>query len=245
VNRGKRGTPRSFYGLLALVAIIGAGALGWMTTRPKAQVRTVDPNLPPAKAEGYLLGSPGAPVQVLEFADFECPACGNFAMISEPDVRQRVIATGAASIRYFDDPLPMHKNTWAASNAAACADDQGKFWEYHDRLFQLQDQWNGDATSRPRGVMKQIAKDLGLNVDQWETCFDNQTHLRRIQANQAEAERRGVNQTPTFVIGSRMIPGALSADAFKAYVDTARAEALARGADSARPTPAGKSVRRQ
>jgi protein-disulfide isomerase len=244
VNRGgKRGgsgkgaTPRGFYTLLLVVAVLGAGGLGWMAKRPKANVRTVDPNLPPAQAEGYLLGRPDAPVQVLEFADFECPACGNFAMISEPDIRRRVIATGLANIRYFDFPLPMHKNTWSASNAAACADDQGKFWEYHDRLFQLQDQWNGEATSRPKGVLKQMARDLGLNVDQWETCFDNQTHLRRIQANEAEAERRGVSETPTFVIGNQMIKGALSADAFKAYVDSARARAVAQASDAAKTTP--------
>ncbi len=226
------GDPKKFYAALAIVAVLGVAILGYVATRPKSNVTTVDPNLPPAKAEGYLYGKPDAPVQVVEFADFECPACGNFATISEPDVRQRVLDAGLANLRFYDFPLPMHKNTWAASNAAACAADQGKFWEMHDRIFLSQDQWNGEATSRPKGVLKDLAKQLGLDVDVWEKCFDARVHQNRIEANKNEAERRGVGQTPTFVIGNKMIPGALSADEFKAYVDSAAA--LLPRADSAK-----------
>ena len=121
----------------------------------------------------------------------------------------------------------MHRNTWAASNAAACANEQGKFWEMHDQLFMGQDKWNGEATSRPKGVMQDYAKAIGLDVDKWETCFDQQKFLRNIQANKAEAERRLVGSTPTFIIGSKMIAGSISYDKFKAYVDTALAEAKA------------------
>jgi protein-disulfide isomerase len=136
-----------------------------------------------------------------------------------------LIEPGLISYRFFDYPLPMHKNTWQASNAAACAAEQGKFWEYHDRLFDTQDKWNGEATSRPKGQFKDFARTLGLNVDQWEGCFDARKYQRRIEANKLEAERRNVGQTPTFVIGNRMAPGAIAWDHFKALVDTALAAA--------------------
>jgi protein-disulfide isomerase len=176
-------------------------------------------------------------VQVLEFADFECPACGQFYVLTEPDVRQRLIETGEISYRFFDYPLPGHKNTWPASHAAACANEQGKFWQMHDLIFQGQDQWNGEATSRPKGVFKGYAETIGLDVGKWEQCFDDQKFLRNIQSHRAEAERRMVGSTPTFIIGSRMVPGSISFDKFKAYVDSAKAElppaAAAPAADTA------------
>jgi protein-disulfide isomerase len=224
-----RPAPRAnarFLTALGLLAVVGVIVVVYVMNQPKAApvVTAVDPStLGPA--QGYLLGKPDAPVQVLEFADFECPACGNFAVVTEPDVRKRIIETGLASYRYFDFPLPMHKNTWFASEAAACANDQGKFWEMHDMLFQGQTDWNGEATSNPGSVLEGYAKQLGLDVAKWKTCYESQAHLRDIQANRAEAERRKVEQTPTFVIGNKQIPGALSYDQFKALVDSAAAPA--------------------
>jgi protein-disulfide isomerase len=212
-----------FLTALGLLAAVGVIAIVYVMNQPKAPpvVTTVADPTSLGPAQGYLLGKPDAPVQILEFADFECPACGNFAVVTEPDVRKRIIETGLASYRYFDFPLPMHKNTWYASEAAACANDQGKFWEMHDRLFQGQDQWNTEATSNPTGVFEGYAKDLRLDVAKWRSCYDTQAHLRDIQANKAEGERRKVNQTPTFVIGDKEIPGVIPYDALKALVDSA------------------------
>jgi protein-disulfide isomerase len=226
VTSAKRGGPgRGFWLALGLAAILGLGALGYLTTRPKVTATTIDPNLPALKAEGYVLGSANAPLEVIEFADFECPACGNFAVITEPDVRNRIVNAGLASYRFFDFPLPMHKNTMAASNAAACAADQGKFWEMHDMLFRNQPEWNTEATDNPKKIFLGYVKSMGLNTDTWETCFDAQAHQSRILANQAEGNRRKVQSTPTFVIGTRVIPGAMNYDVFKAYVDSAAKEA--------------------
>jgi protein-disulfide isomerase len=219
----RRSTNARFLTALALLAAVGAIAIVYVMNQPKAPpvVTTVaDPaSLGPAK--GYLLGKPDAPVQILEFADFECPACGNFAVVTEPDVRKRIIEAGLASYHYYDFPLPMHKNTWYASEAAACANDQGRFWEMHDRLFQGQDQWNTQATSNPTSVLEGYAKDLGLDVSKWRACYDAQAHVRDIQANKAEGERRKVTQTTTFVIGDKEIPGVIPYDQFKAFVDSA------------------------
>jgi protein-disulfide isomerase len=207
-------------GLLAAVGVIAIVYVINQKQTPPAVQTVADPaSLGPAK--GYFLGKPDAPVQIIEFADFECPACGNFAVVTEPDVRKRIIDAGLASYRYYDFPLPMHKNTWYASEAAACANDQGRFWEMHDRLFQGQDQWNTQATSNPTSVLEGYAKELGLDVSKWRSCYDSQAHVRDIQANKAEGERRKVSQTPTFIIGDKEIPGVIPYDQFKAFVDSA------------------------
>jgi protein-disulfide isomerase len=209
-------------GILVLV-LLGGGLLGYLATRQKAPVASrIDPNLPPAVAKGYVLGRPDAPVHIMEFADFECPACANYTVVTEPDVRKRIIDSGLAQVTYYDFPLPQHKNTLVASEAAACANDQGKFWEMHDRLFQGQGDWNTQATSDPAKVMKGYAKDLGLDVDRWQQCVDRRTHERDILANKAEGERHHVNETPTFVVGDRIVPGAIGFDQLRAFVDSAR-----------------------
>ena len=225
VVRATQKKNQRFYGLLGLVALVGAIFIGYEMSRPKASATTVDPNIPLPKAEGYVLGNPTAPLQVIEFADFECPACGNFATITEPDVRKRLVETGRISFRFIDFPLPMHANTFAASNAAACANEQGKFWEMHDQIFANQDRWNGIATSRPKGELQRLAKATGLDEGKWESCYDDRKYQLNIVANQKDGERRLVSQTPSFIIGGKLLPGSLSYDAFKAYVDTALAAA--------------------
>ena len=228
VKQSAKKSQSSFYALLGLVAAVFGIFIVYQITKPKAPESTaVDPSVPLPKAEGYLLGRADAPVQVLEFADFECPACGQFYVLTEPDVRQRLIETGEINYRFLDFPLPGHKNTWPASHAAACANEQGKFWEMHDQIFMGQDKWNGEATSRPKGVFKDFSKAIGLDVAKWETCYDDQKFLRNIQANRAEAEKRRVASTPTFIIGSKMVAGSISYDKFKAYVDSAKAEVAA------------------
>ena len=239
VKKSKSSTQTPFYAAIGVVALFGVGALAYVASRPKNVATTVDvAKIVPGEPQGYLLGKPDAPVQVIEFADFECPACGQFATLAEPDIRKRLVDAGTISYRFYDYPLPMHKNTWAASNAAACADEQGKFWEMHDQLFNAQDQWNGQATSRPKGKFMEYAKALGLNVDQWEACFDARKYQARIKANEQMATKRGASQTPTFVIGDKMIGGAISFDRFKALVDSALVLAKA---DSAKPAGAGDS----
>lgn len=225
--KGAKGSSkRPFYTALVLVAIVGAGLIGWAASRSSSAARrvVVPPQGNASQAQGYRMGSPDAPVQVMEFADYECPACANYALITEPDVRQRLIQPGLVSVQYFDFPLPMHQNTWFASNAAACADDQGKFWEMHDRLFAGQDEWNGEATNDPTKIMEGYARELGLDVNKFGQCMETRPHQQRIANNQAEAIRRHVNSTPTFFIGDRMVEGAISFDHFKALVDTILAE---------------------
>jgi protein-disulfide isomerase len=219
---------RPFYVLLGAIALAAVVFIGWQMSQAKSSgVITIDPNIPLPDASGYLMGSATAPVQILEFADFECPACGSFANLTEPDVRKRLVETGQASFRFMDFPLPIHRNTWDASMAAACANEQGKFWEMHDRIFATQDQWNGEVTNRPKAVFSRLAREVLLNESQWDDCYDSQKYKLNIAANMREGERRLVQSTPTFVIGDKVIPGALGFDQLKAFVDSAAARAAA------------------
>ena len=222
-NSRQSNRPRAFFWLLGVIALIGVAALGYVATKPKSSsvqpAETADTtNAGPS--QGYLIGKVDAPVKILEFADFECPSCGNWATVTEPDVRTRIINAGLANLTYYDFPLTQHRNTLAASNAAACADEQGKFWQMHDRLFQAQDEWNGEATEAPKPFFKRYASEVGLDVAKWESCFDARKYQKRISANLGEGLRRGVNSTPTFIIGNSKYPGMRPYDELKSIVDS-------------------------
>jgi protein-disulfide isomerase len=232
---------------MATVVVIGAVAIATLVMKKGRQPLTeIDMVGQPSQARGYVFGDTTAPVQIIEFADFECPACGQFAALTEPDVRSRLVQTKQAYVRFFDYPLPMHRNTWDASHAAACADEQGKFWQMHDTLFANQDRWNGEATSRPKSLFMGYARKLGLNEGQFEKCWDARKYQSRIASNRAEAERRQVTQTPSFIIGNKLIAGALGYDEIKKLVVDAAGSQPATGSSTpAGPRPLIAPARRQ
>lgn len=229
------GSKRVFYILLGALLVAGITALSIMASRPKNNVSLVDTTLAPVPNQGHAIGSDSAPVEVVEFADFECPACGSFATLAEPDVRSRLVNAGVVRYRFVDYPLSMHRNTWSAHRAAWCAADQGKFWEMHDALFFNQDRWNGEATSRPDAVIADLARPLGVNMDQFNSCVAARKYDPQIRANQDEAVRQQIRSTPTFIIGNKKIASAIPFDVFKAHVDTA----LAARRTAAGTAPAG------
>ena len=234
--RNASNRPTQFYWVLGAIAVVGASILGYTLYRKPAAPAAIDAvggSAPGAGARGYTMGNPNAPIEIIEFADFECQGCAQFATVTEPDVRSRIVDAGLARYTFYDFPLTQHKNSPAAHNAAACADDQGKFWQMHDRIFLGQDQWNTQAASNPKPFFEQYARDVGLNVQVWEDCYDDRKHQGRIMANLAEGERRRVGSTPTFIIGEKMYPGALPYDALKAIVDSAVA-----ASGTAAPAPA-------
>ncbi len=228
---------KPFYIGLVVVAIIGIALIARTAQHSDASRPSIaNVSATPLKAEGHLLGNPNAPVQILEFADFGCPHCAEFATITEPDVRKRIVDAGLASYRFLDFPLGNFPNSVAASNAAACAGDQNKFWEMHDKLFEGQPDW--DNESNPKGIFEAYAKALGLDMKTWDACYGSQKHMPEINANHDEGMRRHVESTPTFVIGTRQIPGAIPYDMLKAYVDTAAMEAATKPVAKADSAPA-------
>lgn len=220
--------------IVALGAIIAAGGgfIWWKSQQPPPVAPLVLPSVADSalaqKARGYTIGSPDAKVEIMEFADFECPACGNFATITEPDVRKNLVATGIIRYTFYDFPLVnVHRNTLPAAMSAACADDQGKFWEMHDALFTGQIDWNGQATDNPRGVIRAYAQKIGLDMPKWNACMDASTHADRIRANYSLGMVKRVGSTPTFFVNGVAQPaGAANYDELKAAVDAALAPTL-------------------
>ena len=238
---------RAFFIIVGGIAVLGIVALTYASTRPQAGAvaSRIDTTLAPIKSEGYVIGSASAPLEVTEFGDFECPQCGRFATLTEPDVRTRLVNTGTIRMRYIDYPLDMHPNTWNASRAAACADEQGKFWEMHDAIYANQDRWDGQATSNPDKVLKQVGDQLpGINADSLNKCIDSKRTQAKIQAHLKLATSRGLNGTPTFLFGNgKQIAAFLTYDQFKQMADEAiAAVGGAPGATKGGDTVAKKSV---
>lgn len=227
MSKLKSNKSSPFGAIIAVVAVIGVGAIGWIMSRPPVII-TLDPaaaaNL---SAAGVVTGSPDALVEVVEFADFECPGCGYFATIEEPDIMARLVATGEVRFRFMDYPLDVHRNAVAAHNAAACANEQGKFWEMHDAIYRTQDRWNTQATQNPRRALKQLAGDAGVDTKAWEECFDSGRKLPQIAANRREGERLSVRFTPSFKIGDQIIAGSLSYDQMRQMVTAEKIRIMA------------------
>lgn len=210
---------KSFLRMLAVAAVIAAAALVYLVMRPKAV--SIPANVAVLAADtagfrGYFLGSDSAPVEVSEYADFQCPACQAFETVQFPSVRQQLIETGQVRWRYRDFPLVQHPHSRVASHAAACANDQGKYWELHALLYEHQSEWFGKRDAS--GSFRDYARTAGLDVPKYDECMQSAKYAGRIQASVDEGTKLGVGSTPTFLIGSRLYAGALSSDSLRALV---------------------------
>lgn len=155
-------------------------------------------------------GSDSAPVTIIEFSDYQCPFCKR----AEDSVDQVMKAYGdKVRFVYRDFPLPMHPNARPASEAAACANAQGKFWEYHAKLFQNQGALSEDD-------LKTYAKDLGLDTAKFDKCLADKPHKADIDKDIEDGTKVGVTGTPAFFLNGRALPaGALPFDKFKELID--------------------------
>lgn len=170
------------------------------------------------KARRPALGDTQAQVLIHEYADFQCPSCGAFARSIEPRIRAAYIDTGIARLVWHDFAW-IGQESRDAANAARCADDQGKFWEYHDVLYQNQAGENAGAFARER--LKSFGDGLGLEPTAFHACVDAETYANAVQADFADVRGKGFNGTPTFVIGDQRIVGAQAFEVFAAAIDAA------------------------
>jgi protein-disulfide isomerase len=167
--------------------------------RAKAGVRILiqPPRLDVDVSTGASLGPASAPVVLVEFSDFQCPACQR-AEDSLQRVRTRYGDRVRLVFRHF--PLPMHKDARLAAEAAACAQEQGRFWEMHDKLFE-----NQRALSAPE--LKRTAIQLGLSADEFAQCLDSGKQAQRVADDIAAGRSYGVSATPTFLVNGRPLSG--------------------------------------
>ena len=154
-------------------------------------------------------GPANAPVQIIEFSDFECPFCFRV----NPTVAQ-VLSTYGDRVRlvYRHLPLPNHPNARPAAEASGCANEQGRFWEYHDRLFA-----NQSKLSAPD--LKQHAADLGLDAAKFNECVESRKFQKDVDADLDAAQLLGVSGTPHFFINGRPLSGAQPLESFKEIID--------------------------
>jgi protein-disulfide isomerase len=138
-------------------------------------------------------GDGGAQVAIVEYADFECPYCGQFAREVYPQISDKYIKTG--KVKYFYRDLPLHPHAMSAARAARCAGEQDKYWELHDGLFAKQ-----AALSNP--VLLDRAQSLGLDTDKFSECLSSDRYKDDIRKGMSEAQTLGIDGTPTFFIGT-------------------------------------------
>jgi protein-disulfide isomerase len=174
------------------------------------------------------IGSPNAPVTVIEFADYQCPYCRGM----EPSVTKlREQFKGRIRYAYRDFPLPMHPYAQKAAEATRCAANQGKFWPYHDRLFV------GDGNQLDVPDLKTIARELKLDTKQFDECLDSGKEKSAVEADATQGKELGVTGTPTFFINGYLISGSVSYDSLREMVQQQLLAARGEGSKRASADP--------
>jgi protein-disulfide isomerase len=156
-----------------------------------------------------VLGPKNAPVTIVAFSDFQCPFCSRVVPTLHDLEKQY---EGKIKVVFKNQPLPFHNNARAAASAAMAANEQGKFWEMHDKLFA-----NQQALERTN--LESYAKDIGLDVGKFKAALDSNKFDAYITADSNEGMRVGANGTPTFFINGRQLVGAQPIEQFKAVID--------------------------
>jgi protein-disulfide isomerase len=160
-----------------------------------------------ATATPQKLGRAEAPVLIEEFSDPQCPACGVISPQVEKIVREN---PEVARLEYYNYPLPYHENAFISSEAAECAGDQGKFFEYLGILFQNQNSLTED-------FLRNTADSLSLDRTAFDSCLDNHEHKADILAQMAEGNRRKIPGTPTLYVNGQMLKWS-DAETFTGYL---------------------------
>jgi protein-disulfide isomerase len=197
---------KKLYIVLAVVAAVGIGAVGYSVgtggqaaTAPIAVEGLDDLERLVELAQGETKGDENATITIIEFGDFQCPACQQFATQHKPAVELNYVESGKAKFVYYDWPIVQaHPNAFLAARASRCAADQNKYWEYHDNLFRNQVRW---APSTNAGdVFIDYAAELGLDEDTFQSCLESDQHAELVSANMELGNQLGVGGTPTILI---------------------------------------------
>lgn len=159
------------------------------------------------------ISTPSAKITIVEFGDYQCPACG----AAEPIVEQ-ILSNYKGKINFIFRNFAFlgQESTWAAE-AAECAGEQGKFWEYHNYLYSHQSGENKGAFSKDN--LKEFAKTLTLpNTPQFDLCLDTDKYSQKISNDISDGQQLGINSTPTFFINGEKEVGVLTYDSFKSKI---------------------------
>lgn len=220
----KSGVPMTaFYVILVLITVVGVGVLlsNTQTLRDSAlqdaasRQRKVVSSIPLSSLPAR--GDANAPVTVVEFADFQCPACGTFYSTMEPALLKDYVDTGKVKFLFHDFPLSQHANAVPAAEAARCAGDQNAFWPMHDQLYATQAQW--ENSTEPNVFFAGLADGLKLDRNAFAECVNSGKYTAAVKASYDASLKAGVNQTPTFTIDGQP----LNANQLRGAIDAALA----------------------
>ncbi|MFB5605781.1 MAG: DsbA family protein [Nitrosarchaeum sp.] len=188
--------------------------------QPKAKPVTISIDDDPIR------GNKDAPITIIEFSDFQCPFCARFHIQTLPSILEQYVETGKVKLVFRDFPIQnIHPNAMPAAVAAECANEQGKFWEYHDKLFDNQGVWDKMEIPDVIAIFKEYSTKLNLNQDQFNTCLDSGKYIEEINNDLNDGREYGVNGTPGFFIGNEKIGfvkinGAQPFESFKNVIDS-------------------------
>ncbi len=159
------------------------------------------------------IGPKDAPITIIEFSDYQCPFCAR----AEPAVK-RILESykGKVNFVYRDFPLSFHQYAQKAAEASECADEQGKFWQYHDILFEKQQEWSSGGVSK----LKEYAIGLGLDSKKFDECLDSGIYANEVQKDIEDGQNYGVSGTPAFFINGIEVSGAQPFDVFQKIIDS-------------------------
>ncbi len=205
----------AIWGGVILFLAIGVWGIYAASTQPSPATQSTSITMPKVTTSDFQQGSPNAKATLVEYADFQCPACKAYY----PVVKQLQKDYGDKLhfvYRFF--PLEnVHKNAVASSEAAYAAGLQGKFWEMHDRLFETQDAWAG--LTDPTGTFAGYAKDLGLNVDQFKKDSNSDAAKKFVDTQYQTALNMGLQGTPSFFLNGKFIDNPQGYQPFKTLID--------------------------
>lgn len=195
-----------------------SAATGSETAQVASRPAPQDSNLTRADL-ARIQGSPAAPVWVIEVSDFQCPYCKQWHDQTYAAFRDQYVKTGKVRLAYVNFPLASHTYAWPAAEAAMCAAAQGRFWPMHDALFATQTRW--EAMNPPTAVFDSLAQGSGIDMPRWRECVSSGKMRPLIQADRDRASRAGVDATPSFLIGDRILAGAQPLEEMRRAIDSA------------------------
>lgn len=189
-----------------------------------AGTQTNQPQQPPAKVEvdpGHLpvLGNKNAKVTVVEFSDFQCPFCRRLWKDTLTQLKKEYIDTGKIKFAYRHFPLSFHPAAKPSAQASECANQQGKFWEMHDKIFEEQEKQGQGTIQYTVDDLKKWARDLGLNVTKFNECLDSGKYAKDVSEDEAAGQKAGVQGTPATFVNGQLVSGAQPYSAFKTLID--------------------------
>ena len=167
------------------------------------------------------LGAADAPVVVIEYGDFQCPYCQIFAEGAGQQLREEYVDTGKVRLVYRHLAFIGDESTWAAE-ASECANEQGRFWEYHDKLYEEQAGENEGAFKEDN--LKRFAAELGLDTEQFNQCFDSRVYRDQVQADINDARQRRINATPSLLVDGQYIQNGTNYQVLQAAIEAALAQ---------------------